>query len=343
MADTDLRITFSGDASGVKTAAADASEAIKSVGSGAGAVQAPLDQFGQALTTAFQPPDISGATAAMAQLVAAAVAAQAAIVAANSSSADKNVQTHRAANSQIEADWNRSVGATTQKFADGLLKMAQGSESFSKVINQTANQIETYFVNSGAKIVSDWLFVETQKSASTSAGVATRNAAEQTGAAESRLISFETAQKTAFNNAVSAATGAYNALAGIPIVGPVLGAAAAAVTFTAVEAYGALASAAGGYDIPAGVDPLVQAHAQEMILPARLANPMRDMLAGYAAGPSASGAGAQASAGSGGDTHNWHINAMDPKSFETYLRRNSDVLAGALNAKVRAGAKIAGA
>jgi hypothetical protein len=75
-----------------------------------------------------------------------------------------------------------------------------------------------------------------------------------------------------------AAIEAASAMAGIPIVGPELAAAA----FHAMEGLGIeameLAMAAKGYDVPAGVNPIVQVHEQEMILPAHIANPLRDML-----------------------------------------------------------------
>jgi hypothetical protein len=40
-------------------------------------------------------------------------------------------------------------------------------------------------------------------------------------------------------------------------------------------------SAWGGYDIPSGLNPVVQAHAEEMILPASIANPLREMVNNY--------------------------------------------------------------
>ena len=46
----------------------------------------------------------------------------------------------------------------------------------------------------------------------------------------------------------------------------------------------AQASAAGGYDIPAGVNPVVQTHAREMILPEHLADVVRNMAAGGGGG-----------------------------------------------------------
>ena len=42
-------------------------------------------------------------------------------------------------------------------------------------------------------------------------------------------------------------------------------------------------SAAGGYDIPSGINPIVQTHAREMILPAHLADAVRSMTGGGAA------------------------------------------------------------
>ncbi len=369
MADNQLQVSFSGDASGLTSAAGQAGDAIKQITDAVTAVQKSLGQLQTALGMAFRKPDTSGVQSA-AEAATAAVSATAAAMAVGAGAGldaevdaqaaalvavaagqteqtatvtagfNQRVQASKSAASQMQSDWERAVTTTTQHFADGLLKMGQGTESFQKVVNQTANALETSLVNSAAKMLSTWINTEMQKLFVTQASVQARNASETTGAAESRLLSFETAQKQALNNAAAAAGAAYNAMAGIPVVGPALGAAAAAATFTAVEAFGALASAAGGYDIPAGIDPLVQAHAQEMILPARIANPMRDMLSDYAAG--GSGPTAASAASGGGDTHNWHISALDSRSFETFLRRNSDTLAGVLNDKVRAGAKVAG-
>jgi len=75
-------------------------------------------------------------------------------------------------------------------------------------------------------------------------------------------------------DAKAAAAGAYKAVVGIPYVGPFLAPAAAAVAFGGVMAF---ASAAGGYDIPAGVNPITQLHAQEMVLPAKHADVIRRM------------------------------------------------------------------
>jgi len=58
-------------------------------------------------------------------------------------------------------------------------------------------------------------------------------------------------------------------------------------------AFGAMASAEGGFDIPGNVNPIVQTHAREMILPAKHADVIRGLADG---GPAAAGGG-------GGDIH----------------------------------------
>jgi len=79
---------------------------------------------------------------------------------------------------------------------------------------------------------------------------------------------------------------AFSSTAAIPIVGPALAPAAAAAASATAQGFAALvtsaatasiASARGGFDIPAGVNPLTQLHEKEMVLPAAQANVIRDM------------------------------------------------------------------
>src|SRR6266478_1806964 len=105
-----------------------------------------------------------------------------------------------------------------------------------------------------------------------------------------------------------AAAGAYKAIVGIPYVGPFLAPIAAGVAYAGVMAFD---SAEGGYDIPGSVNPLVQTHAREMILPANLADGLRGIIA--------KGGG---DGGPAGDTHihNWSINTIDARSTDQWLR-----------------------
>jgi tape measure domain-containing protein len=95
-------------------------------------------------------------------------------------------------------------------------------------------------------------------------------------------------------NAAQAGSGTFAALAAIPVIGPALAAAAGPLMFATVMAMVSrgmggggsttttttrIPSASGGFDIPRGLNPLTQLHEQEMVLPAHIANPLRDSLA----------------------------------------------------------------
>ena len=97
-------------------------------------------------------------------------------------------------------------------------------------------------------------------------------------------------------NATQAGTGAFAALAAIPVIGPALAAVAGPAMFATVMAMvmRGTKSASGGYDIPSGINPMTQLHAEEMVLPATLANAVRGMAGGQAAG---------GNGGGGGDVH----------------------------------------
>jgi len=129
-------------------------------------------------------------------------------------------------------------------------------------------------------------------------------------------------------NAAVAGTGAAASQASIPIIGPALALAAMATVFGQVSAFGAtvVASASRGFDIPKGLNPMTQLHEEEMVLPANIANPLRQQLAGE-------GAGGQGRGGRGGDTI--HVHAMDARSFESYLKKNSHALAPGLRRMAR--------
>jgi hypothetical protein len=101
--------------------------------------------------------------------------------------------------------------------------------------------------------------------------------------------------------AAQAGAGAFAATAAIPYVGPELAPAAAALAYADTMAFQAAASAAGGFDIPSGMNPVTQLHQKEMVLPAKYANPLRSMLTG------------------GGSGQNVNISAVDARSLAKAL------------------------
>ena len=111
-------------------------------------------------------------------------------------------------------------------------------------------------------------------------------------AAASKTVATKATETTAVvgKNAVQAASGAASSQAGIPYVGPILAVAAMAAMMAAVMGLMGggggsqttttttrIPSAAGGWDIPAGINPLTQLHENEMVLPAEHAQTIREM------------------------------------------------------------------
>lgn len=114
-------------------------------------------------------------------------------------------------------------------------------------------------------------------------------------------------------SAAKAAAEAAASQAGIPIVGPALAVGAmAAMEATVMALVDMLPSAAGGWDIPTGVNPIVQAHGGEMILPADIAGPLREGLDGEAGG---------------GDHYHVTIHAMDGASVHRVVHSDDFVRA----------------
>ncbi|MEO8804638.1 MAG: hypothetical protein ABI433_01035 [Burkholderiaceae bacterium] len=152
---------------------------------------------------------------------------------------------------QFFSGMQASLETLLNRMLTGTLKMKDIFRSLFVSIGQTLAQ-------TAAKMAADWLIAQ----------IKMRIASKQTTLAELN------------NSAVAAAGAAYNAIVGIPYVGPFLAPAAAAVAYAGVMAFGATASAEGGYDIPASVNPIVQTHAREMILPAKHADVIRNLADG---------------------------------------------------------------
>ena len=134
-----------------------------------------------------------------------------------------------------------------------------------------------------------------------------------------KLLSKATAASQVTANAGVAGAAAVASTAAIPIVGPALAPAAGAAAFGMAMAYmPAVFSAAGGYDIPAGINPMVQTHAEEMILPAQISNGLRALIVEGGAG------------GGRGDTFILNQHNLDSRTGGQWLIDNSDKVAAAM-------------
>jgi hypothetical protein len=201
-------------------------------------------------------------------------------------------------------------------FQSAFASILNGQKTFKQAMVGMIQQMVTETVLQLAMIPIKWAANQVVMTLATQLGVAQRLGLTAAGAAAETSISAasNTAQITGAAG-VAAAEGA-KSQAGIPVVGPALAALAAAGMLALVLGFASMVSAEGGYDVPSsgggGIDgkggQMGIFHPNEMILPAKIANPLRSMLAGpqsnsladsaAAAGASASGGGAM-----GGDVH----------------------------------------
>jgi hypothetical protein len=186
-------------------------------------------------------------------------------------------------------------------FSDDIAKMLTAQQSFMSTVNNMWQSMLGVAQKAISKMLAQWITSLAAKDAAT-------------------RVSH---QKQILSDAKEAASGAYKAVAGIPIVGPVLAPIAAAAAFAGVEAF----SAAGGWgDVPFD-GAATTLHKNEMVLPANLATPLRSMLSGGANDNS----GVQTK---GGDNVHLHLHGdliHNPRQLESWFRQN--------NAAVSAGVK----
>jgi hypothetical protein len=125
------------------------------------------------------------------------------------------------------------------------------------------------------KMAEQWVVHEVVTLATHVAGNQAKVASDAAAAAQSRAITSATTLQQVTANAVKAATGAYGAVAAIPIIGPVLAPIAAAGAFAGVEAIGAVGAFEMGGIVPnTGLHLL---HANEMVLPRQISQNVQNM------------------------------------------------------------------
>jgi hypothetical protein len=177
-----------------------------------------------------------------------------------------------------------TIGNSFDQMFQGLL---QGQMSFRQAMARLTLSLIADFGRMAIRSVEEWALAklkevliteqtEAAKTAATAAGAASQTAVHTAAAAEGKAAQAVAGSASVFADANKAAAGAYAAVAGIPYVGPILAPIAAATAFGAVLAFDVF-SAEGGMDIGSGVNPMTQLHEKEMVLPAHLAEGVRNM------------------------------------------------------------------
>lgn len=212
--------------------------------------------------------------------------------------------------SRMSGLWDKGITAMMQ----GTLNWRNGFRAV------TAEMVAWFAKDVVGKQVMLWAAGEAKKFAIKMGWLSAEQAAQ--GTASAAVVGIKAAEATAVTaaNAVEAGTGAAASQAPIPIIGPGLALASMAAIFAAVMAMGGkMKSARRGYDIPKGINPMVQTHEEEMILPSGPSKALRQLAAMADAGQ-LSGAGA-------GSTYAPTVNVQTfaPRDMVRELQRNGAV------------------
>ena len=193
--------------------------------------------------------------------------------------------------------WQSRVQPFQNAFSSAITGMITGTKTFGQAMMGLADAIIGSFVDMGVQMATTWLINE--------------------------IMGTESAKTVAASN-IAASGGetfaaTFASISAIPIIGPELAPEAAAGAAAAAVSGGmAIASAAGGWEVPH--DTLAMVHKDEKILPAAVSKKIDDWTGDKG----------------GGDTHvHFNISAIDGKSVKKFFANNSDLVAQTVGRVVR--------
>lgn len=168
----------------------------------------------------------------------------------------------------------QSVNGMFQNLYNGTMGL---KEAFLGVLDQMLFAFVDWAIQSGIQ----WAALELAKTSATVAGTTARTSAEVAAATTTEAVSGGAALFQILNYGWTAAAAAFSAVAGIPVIGPALAVGASAAALAAVLGFaGNILSAEGGMGSVPADGTITELHKQEMVLPAKFANPLRNMLTG---------------------------------------------------------------
>ncbi|MFA6015897.1 MAG: hypothetical protein WC742_12605 [Gallionellaceae bacterium] len=231
---------------------------------------------------------------------------------------------------ESEALWNSLGDRFSSLWDKGINAMMNGTLTWANATKAVGADMAAWFVvDVIGKEVKEWISSRAKILATKLGFIAAEKTAEAGASTTTVAIKATETAAVVGANAAQAGSGAAAAVAPTPFVGPILALAAMATVFGAVMAMSSRKSAAKGYDIPKGLNPVTQLHEEEMVLPSKFANVIRDMAEGSAGGQG----------GGSTTTNTYHISTFDSKSFERFAHENKRIFAGAVKSAGRDGFK----
>ena len=236
----------------------------------------------------------------------------------------------------IVRDYKQAFDQIGSSITSSLMGMIQGTEKFSGLLKNVALRIVEYFISAGVKMVTTWLANEAAKTVATTtgeaartgavvAGTSARTGAEQGAAAASLATKIAGVIKNIISSAAETFAGVFAFLS--PVMGPAA-AGPAGAAMGAVMSMTSIASAdIGMWKVPQ--DQIAAIHRNELIMPARESEALRDLLS----------SGGGTASGRGGNTSNTKISvsAMDARGVRSVFERNDRELVRTLEKASRRG------
>ena len=192
----------------------------------------------------------------------------------------------------------RNIDRTFRTSVNGVL---QGTQTMGQAFSRLGTSMVSNFLGSLERMVTQFSASQIKMVAFHQAAKDEEVAIDNVADTQQRSIGLTGTLQDVTQSAVKAAGRAY--AWGAELGGPPLGAAMAAVAFAGVEAFGALASAAGGWDYVPNTS-LAILHPQEMVLSAPMASGLRNVISSF---PQSAGKSAGAGGGAGFQMGDMHI------------------------------------
>ena len=219
---------------------------------------------------------------------------------------------------QVEAQAAASIVESWAKSALKIVEAKAGEEIQKLVLTRAGAQARMLADDTGISAVIQKIGLslgihaasETAKTGQTAAGATARQTEEATAMAAGKAAQIAFNASTIAADAATGAAGAWAATAMIPIVGPELAPDVAAATYGGIMSFQAVAAAEGGWDkVPFDNAPTLL-HKNEMVLPAKLAEGVRQMTANGFNNPSSRAGSLGSNSSVSGDTvsHNVTLN-----------------------------------
>lgn len=182
---------------------------------------------------------------------------------------------------EVRQTWTNAMSAITSTVSTSVQGMIMGTQTAQQAVRNIYANLLGSFIDMGVKMLANWIATQMGLTAVSTTQDAARAVSGVSTAGVVAAAEVDAAVTSISANAAKTGAGTWASISQIPLIGPFIAPAMAATAFAAAIAFtGKMRSARGGYDIPSGVNPAVQTHEEEMILPKDIANPLRDMVSG---------------------------------------------------------------